>query len=127
MKVRGIRGAISVESNDKNEIFNSTKKLLKKIVSSNSLEVENICSIIFTVTEDLNAAFPAAAAREIGWKYVPMICLTELAVPGSSVGILRILMHVNTDKKMEDIKHVYLEKAVKLRPDLSDSTDLRME
>jgi chorismate mutase len=124
MQVRGIRGAISVDSNNKNEIYNSTKKLLKKIVSANMLEVVNICSIIFTVTEDLNAAFPAAAAREMGWKYVPMICLTELSVPGSSVGILRILIHVNTDKKMEDIKHVYLGEAVKLRPDLSDSEEM---
>ncbi|MDK2984644.1 MAG: chorismate mutase [Clostridia bacterium] len=120
MKVRGIRGGISVENNSKGAILSATKKILKEMVKANSVEVDDICSVIFTVTDDLNATFPAVAAREMGWRYVPMLCLTEMSVPDGARGILRVLMHVNTTKSMKEIKHIYLKRAANLRPDLAN-------
>lgn len=126
MRVRGIRGAISVESNTEESIISAVKELLEKIVELNSFEIEDICSVFFSTTQDLDAAFPAVAAREMGWHYIPMICLNEMVVPKSSERILRVLMHVNTDKNLEEIKHVYLGRAVLLRPDLVEQNDFNI-
>lgn len=117
--VRGIRGAITVERNDQQEILQATRELLEKLVEENKLEVEDICSVFFTVTQDLDAEFPAKAARSIGWDYVPLVCALELDVEGALPKCIRVLAHVNTCKSQRDIKHVYLRQAAKLRPDLA--------
>ncbi len=116
--VRGIRGAIDVKSNTVEDISLATKVLLKAIVDKNEIKVEDIASIFFTVSPDLNAFFPATAARELGWHLVPMLCAREIDVPDGPVMLLRVIMHVNTTKTQEQIKHQYLGKAAALRPDL---------
>lgn len=117
-KVRGIRGAITVSKNEAETIINDTKKLLLKMMEENNFKKEDVISIFFTMTKDLNAVFPASAARELGWKYVPVICSVEVDVPGSLSSCIRILMHVDTNLKQEEIKHVYLKEAKELRNDL---------
>ncbi len=116
--VRGIRGAITVERNDAGEIIAATRELLEAIIKENDLDPEDIASAIFTVTRDLDAEFPASAAREMGWKYVPLLCATEIDVPGRLGKCIRIMVHVNTGKSQRELKHVYLKEAVQLRTDL---------
>ena len=117
MSVRGIRGAITAKENDRAEIIRATDELLREMIAVNDIDPDEIASAIFSVTEDLNAEFPALAARKLGWKNVPLLCINEIAVPGSLGKCIRILIHVNTEKKSQDIKHVYLGEAQKLRPD----------
>lgn len=119
MKIRGIRGAITVSGNNRKGIVASTKTLLQKIVKENKLRIEDIASVIFSVTKDLNAEFPAIAARKLGWLYTPLMCTYEISVPGSLKKCIRVLMHVNSAKEQKAMKHVYLGGAKKLRPDLS--------
>lgn len=117
--LRGIRGATTVESNDAEEILEATRELLQAIVEENGLATEDIASAIFTVTPDLNAEFPATAAREmLGWKYVPLLCATEINVPGRLGKCIRVLVHVHTDRSQQELKHVYLREATQLRTDL---------
>lgn len=116
--VRGIRGATYIEKNEADCIIRETKLLLLEIVEKNQIKAEDICSILFTSTPGLNASFPAMAARELGWKYVPMLCSVEIDVPDSLQNCVRVLMHVNTFLKQDQIKHVYLKEAKKLRDDL---------
>jgi chorismate mutase len=118
MYVRAIRGATTVENNDANEIISETKKLLNEIIVKNDIVEEDIASIIFTVTKDLDAAFPAVAARQLEWTSVPLICSYEIDVPGSLKSCIRILMHVNSEKSNKDMIHIYLKGAKVLRPDL---------
>lgn len=123
MVVRGIRGAITVESNTREEIVSSTKWLLEEMVSRNQVNPEMIGSIIITTTEDLDAAFPAQAARLLdgeAWQYVPLMCAREIPVPGGLPLCVRVMMHVNTEKSAKEIQHVFLRDAVKLRPDLAN-------
>jgi len=115
MKCRGIRGAITVGENKKESIGAATKELLQKIIKVNAVDIDDITCIFFTTTSDLNAAFPAAAARELGWTRVPLLCGHEMNVPGSLARCLRVLVLFNTDKKNEDLVHVYLGGAVTLR------------
>lgn len=115
MAVRGIRGATTVENNSREEILTATKELLRELVAANSLKIEEIASILFTLTSDLNAEFPAVAAREIGWQDTPLICAKEIEVPGSLPKCVRVLMQVNSSKEQKEIKHVYLKKAGNLR------------
>jgi len=119
VRVRGIRGAITALENTKESIMEATRELLLAIVRENELNTEDIASIFFTVTADLNADFPASAARDLGWVYVPLLCATEIDVPGSMTRVIRVLVHVNTTKKQDEIKHIYLRNAVGLRKDLS--------
>ncbi len=119
MAVRGIRGAITVEHNDATEIISETKLLLKEIMDLNSLNQEDIASIIFTVTKDLDAAFPAVAARHLGVVDVALICMKEIDVPGSLEKCIRILIHANTEKTANQMKHLYMKGAKVLRPDIS--------
>jgi len=120
MAVRGIRGATVVGNNTPEEILRGTHKLLEAIVEANpSLISEQIVSVIFTMTDDLDAAYPAKAARQIGWDQIPLLCSREIAVPGSLPKCVRILLHWNTDLTQSGIKHVYLGEAAKLRPDIS--------
>jgi chorismate mutase len=120
MPVRAIRGAITVENNCRDEIINETKELLVKIVEENSVDQEDIISIIFSVTKDLDAAFPAVAARQLGWTSIALMCTNEIDVPGSIIRCIRVLMHINTEKRNSDIKHIYLKGAKVLRPDLTN-------
>ena len=116
--VRGIRGATTVEHNDAGEIKEATKELLEKILAENALSAEDLISAIFTVTADLNADFPASSAREIGWELVPLLCATEIPVPGSLCSCIRVLIHVNTTLSQAEIRHVFLRNAMALRKDL---------
>lgn len=120
IRVRGIRGAITVERNSREEIIAATKELLLSLIRENEVEVEDIASIFFTLTPDLNAEFPALAARELGWQYVPLLCAQEIDVPGAMGKVLRVLMHVNTEKSQKELKHLYLKGAATLRLDLSN-------
>lgn len=119
MVCRGIRGAVTVERNEAAEIAAATRELIEAITKANSLDPEDIASAIFTVTSDLDAEFPAAAMREMGWRYIPLMCANEINVPGSLGRCIRVLIHVNTAKSQKEIKHVYLKGAAFLREDLS--------
>lgn len=121
--VRGIRGATSVEANDAQEILVSTRELLEEICRQNDLDPADIASVFFTVTADLDATFPAEAARQMGWNLVPMLCAREIPVPGRLGMCIRVLIHVNTDKSQAEIRHVYQRQAVILRPDWSGKVD----
>lgn len=118
--VRGIRGAINVSQNSACEITQATRELLTKMAKANQVKKEDIASIFFTLTPDLNAVFPATAARELGWNNVPLIGSIEVDVPGSLAFCIRILIHINTTKTQSEIKHIYLRDARKLRADLTD-------
>ncbi|OIJ15848.1 chorismate mutase [Anaerobacillus arseniciselenatis] len=118
--VRGIRGAITVNNNNENEIVASTERLLKEMIEKNQLEADIVAHVMITVTEDLNAAFPAKALRSFtDWTYVPVMCSREIPVPNSLQKCIRVMLTVNTDVTQQEIKHVYLEEAVHLRPDLT--------
>jgi len=117
--VRGIRGATTVTTNTKEEILEATRELSLAIIERNDLQADDVASIFITSTPDLNAAFPAAAIRSIhGWDLVPLMGASEVDVPNGLSLCIRILLLVNTDKPADMIQHVYLNEAVKLRPDL---------
>ena len=121
--IHGIRGAITVDANTREDILLETKNLLFAMIKQNEIVAENIVSVIFTVTDDLNAAFPATAAREIGWLTVPLICAKEIAVPDSLPNVIRVLLTLNTEKSQSDINHIYLKGATSLRDDLQEGRD----
>lgn len=118
MLTRGIRGATTVESNSPEAILEATKELLAAMMKTNEIEVDYVASAFFTATPDLNAEFPALAARELGWTHVALMCGHEMNKPGGLPMCLRIMLHVNTDKAAQDVKHVYLRGARVLRPDI---------
>jgi chorismate mutase len=121
MSVRGIRGATTVEQNDAAAILEATRELLQAMLEANaSLKTEDLASAIFTLTPDLDAVFPARAARQMGWTDVPLMCAQEIPVPGGLPHCIRVLLHWNTDVPQADIQHVYLRQAVGLRPDLGE-------
>ncbi|MEX2081158.1 MAG: chorismate mutase [Dehalococcoidia bacterium] len=122
MPVRGIRGATTVTGNTKDEIVAAARELLEVMIEANEIDPEEVASAIFTTTPDLTAEFPAVAARQMGWTYVPLICGHEMGVPGSLPLCLRILLHVNTEKGPHDIHHAYIRGARALRPDLGTSS-----
>ena len=117
MHCRGIRGATSVKENTAEAILTAARDLLVLIVKANDLEAEDVASVIFTTTPDLTAAFPAKAAREIGWRDVALLDAQEIPVPGSLEKCIRVLIHWNTEKSTAEIKHVYIKGARSLRPD----------
>ncbi len=116
---RGVRGATTVTSNTREEILRATRQMLALMIRRNGIEPTDIASALFTVTNDLDAEFPALAARQLGWLEVPMLCGYEIKVPGSLPLCIRVLVHWITDKKQSEIEHIYIHDAVKLRPDLS--------
>lgn len=120
MAVRGIRGATTVGSNDPDEILAATRELLGEMIACNAIEAAEVASTIFTTTPDLDAEFPALAARQLGWIDVPLLCGHEMAVPDSLPRCIRVLVHLNTDKSQAQIYHVYLREAVVLRRDLQE-------
>jgi len=118
MYCRGIRGATTADENTAEAIVAATKELLERIVAANGLKIEDVASIIFTTTPDLNAQFPALAARQLGWQDAALLCTREIDVPRSLERCIRVLIHWNTDKRAEEIIHVYMKGAQKLRPDI---------
>jgi chorismate mutase len=119
---RGIRGAITTEGDDTVSIARATKRLLAEMTRRNEVDLDDIASVLFTVTPDLRACFPALAAREMGWISVPMLHACEIDVPGALGRCIRVLMHVNTTRRATEIEHVYLDGATVLRPDLMRTT-----
>ena len=119
MKIRGVRGAITTKENSKKEIFAATRVLMDTIISSNHIDQEDVAAIFFTSTKDLDAAYPAEAVREMGWTIVPLLCYQELAVAGSLKKCIRALILWNTNITSDQIRHIYLEQASQLRPDLA--------
>ncbi len=121
MSVRGVRGATTCKNNSKESITVSTRELLQAIFDHNSFEIDDICSILFSITGDLDALFPGWVARvDMGLSSVPVQDVQHFKVNGDLQRCIRVLMHVNTEIKQKDIKHVYLNDAKKLRPDLLD-------
>ena len=119
MWCRGIRGATTVESNTRDGIIRATKELLQRMTAVNGVKEEDVSCAIFTATQDLNAEFPAVAARELGWSNVALLCEQEMNVPDSLPRCLRILLLWNTEKAIDEVVHVYLKGAKELRPDLA--------
>jgi chorismate mutase len=119
MACRGIRGAVTIEINDAGTIVAATRDLLERIAVANGVLVDDITSVIFTTTPDLDAAYPARAAREMGWVNVPLLCMQEMVVVGSLLRCVRVLLHYNTDRPIDQIRHVYVGEAQSLRPDLA--------
>lgn len=118
MAVRAIRGAIQVETNDRDAILDGTSELVRAVLLRNGIEPADLISIVFTATPDLTAEFPAYAARLLGLTDVPLLCTTEIAVPGSMPRVLRLLAHVESGRARSEIRHVYLGGAAALRTDL---------
>ncbi|MFZ4452281.1 chorismate mutase [Salibacterium aidingense] len=117
--IRGFRGATTVKKNTEEQIVNSTKRLLEKMIKENNIFPENVSHIWFTVTSDLDAAFPAKATRLIdGWQFVPVMCAREIPVPQSLPLCIRIMLTAETEAAQDEVHHVYLNDAVSLRPDL---------
>ncbi|WP_322819684.1 chorismate mutase [Tepidiforma sp.] len=121
MPVRGVRGATTVDHNQKEEILERTRELLVHMVEANGIHTEDIASAWLTTTPDVYAEFPAVAARQLGWTQVPLMQSHEMSVPGMLPRCIRVLLHWNTDKAQSEIRHIYLREAARLRPDLTSN------
>ena len=122
MSVRGVRGATTVDSDDPAQIRAAARELMEEILRRNQIvDFDDVISAVFTTTEDLVSAFPAEAARAMGMNQVPLLCAQEIPVTGSMPRCIRVLLHVNSDRKPKEIEHVYLREAQKLRPDLKSA------
>ncbi|OGO42325.1 MAG: chorismate mutase [Chloroflexi bacterium RBG_16_58_14] len=120
MTLRGVRGTTVTEDNQPEAILSATRDLLVAMLRANpSLQPADLASAFFTLTDDLNAVYPAKAARELGWENVPLICAREIPVPGGLPRCVRILLHWNTELSPDKVRHVYLGEAASLRPDLA--------
>ena len=117
-RCRGVRGAIPVKVNTRHNILSASDRLLQVMIEKNGIVPDDVCSAIFTTTTDINAEYPAIAARKLGWHDVALLCGHEMCVPHGLTSCLRILVHWNTEKSPQEIVHVYLEEAQILRPDL---------
>ena len=118
MWLRGIRGATTARENTKEAIIEATRELLTQLIAANDIAVEDIASAFFSTSTDLTAEFPAVAARQLGWTDAALMCLHDMQVPGSLPQCVRVLVHWNTTKTAKEIKHIYINGAEKLRPDL---------
>ena len=114
---RGVRGATTTSDNTAESILEATRDLLARIVEANTIQQEDIASVFFTTTVDLNAEYPALAARQLGWHDVALMCGHEMAIPGALKRCIRVLIHWNTTRRNNEIQHVYIRDAVNLRPD----------
>lgn len=114
---RGIRGATTCAENTRDAILDAARELLRQLIAANDLHAEDIASAIFSTTPDLNAEFPAVAARELGWLDTALLCTHEMAVPGSLPRCVRVLVHWNTARRADEVVHVYIRGAVDLRPE----------
>lgn len=116
---RGVRGATTVAHNEATLILENTKLLVEEMIKKNSITPENVSHVFISVTNDINAGFPARAVREIpDWSLVPVMCMKEIEVPNSLAKCIRIMMVIRTDQAQDEINHVFLNDAVQLRPDL---------
>jgi chorismate mutase len=118
MATRGVRGATCAAENTKEALIDATRALLTRMIEANGIAPEDIASAFFSTTPDLTADFPAIAARQLGWRDVPLMCMHEMNVPNALPMCVRVMMHWNTEKHASDIRHVYINGAEKLRPDL---------
>jgi chorismate mutase len=120
MRFRGVRGAVTVDANTEAAILDATQELLERMTAANEVDPDDIAGVLFTVTPDLNRAFPAEAGRRLpGWAHVPLMCAQEIPVPDAVARCVRVLMLVNTTKTAAEVHHIYLRGAERLRPDLS--------
>jgi chorismate mutase len=119
MSVRAIRGAIQVEANSPEAISAGTRELLVAVLEANQLSVDQVISVLLTATPDLNASFPAAAAREVGFESTPLLCAVEIDVPGALERVVRAMFTVETEREMKEISHIYLGGAKVLRRDIA--------
>ena len=115
---RGVRGATTVEINERDAILQATRELLCALVEANGLQPEELASAVLSITPDLDAAFPAEAARQLGWTRVPLLDVQQANVSGALPRCIRVLLHWNTERSAGEIVHVYLREAASLRPDL---------
>lgn len=122
---RGVRGAITVGSDNEDEILEATRELLQSILAANGMSVDDIASAYFTTTPDLTSTYPAYAARQLGWYDAALLCGHEMAVPGGLNRCIRVLIHWNTTKTAREIVHVYLREARSLRPDRKNVPPIR--
>ena len=120
MNLLALRGAITLESNSRDEVMEKTQRLVKEMLARNDIDHDDLVSVIFTATDDVTAEFPAAAARGAGLGDVPLLCARELAVDGATPLCVRVLMHFSTTKARHELRHVYLEGARHLRDDLPE-------
>jgi chorismate mutase len=116
---RGIRGATTADENTRESILDATREMLQRLIDENDIREEDIASAIFSTTPDLNAEFPAVAARQLGWLDTALFCTHEMAVPGSLERCIRVLIHWNTTRRANEIRHVYIRGAQNLRPERS--------
>jgi chorismate mutase len=119
LTVRAIRGAIQLDATDRDAILEGTAELVAAVMSRNDLAADDVISVFFTVTPDLTAEFPALAARKTGFHAVPLMCATEIPVPGAMPRVVRLMAHVDTDRPRSEIQHVYLRGAAALRLDIA--------
>jgi chorismate mutase len=127
MLCRGVRGATTADANTRDEILAATRQLLALMIRLNGIEPDHVASATFSLTRDLDAEFPALAARQLGWLDVPLLCTYEVDVPGSLRRCVRVLIHWNTDKPQKEIRHVYVKEAERLRPDITKLPPVDME
>ncbi len=118
IRIRGVRGATTVDENSAEAILDATHKLLKAVIEANEIVEDDVASVLFTTTPDLNAVFPAKAARDLGWHRTALMGAQEVDVPDGIPMCIRILIHWNTEKTLDEIQHVYMRGALALRPDL---------
>ncbi|MFA1542970.1 chorismate mutase [Actinomadura monticuli] len=119
MAVRAVRGATQIDADDRDQILEATTELVSEVMSRNELSTDDVISVIFTVTPDLTAEFPALAARKLGFHEVPLLCATEIGVPGSLPRVIRLMAHIETARPRADVQHVYLRGATALRLDIA--------
>jgi chorismate mutase len=117
--VRAVRGAVQVSGNDRAEILAGTAELVTEVMNRNDLSTDDVISVIFTATPDLTAEFPALAARKLGFQEVPLLCASEIDVPGAMPRVVRLMMHIETSKPRSAMQHVYLHGAAALRLDIA--------
>ncbi|MBA3947001.1 MAG: chorismate mutase [Herpetosiphonaceae bacterium] len=125
MYCRGIRGATTAQANTREEIVTATRELLELIIAANHLNPDDIGSAIFTTTDDLNAEYPAVAARQLGWYDVALMCSHEIAVPSGLKQCIRVLIHWNTPKTQAEVVHIYIKEAQNLRPERNAAATLQ--
>jgi chorismate mutase len=117
--VRAVRGAVQVVGDDRAEILEATTELVTEVMTRNELSTDDVISVLFTATSDLTAEFPALAARKLGFQEVPLLCASEINVPGAMPRVVRLMMHIETDKPRSQVQHVYLRGAAALRLDIA--------
>ncbi|MCP3016858.1 chorismate mutase [Nocardiopsis dassonvillei] len=119
MAVRAIRGAVQVDADEREQVLEATAELVSEVMRRNALETDDVISVLFTATPDLNSEFPALAARKLGFSDVPLMCATEIAVPHALPRVVRLMAHVETDRPRSELQHVYLRGAQALRLDIA--------